>query len=116
MAIQINRKAVDQARNLIEDGQYRVNTQWSQNQPSNHAENEYLDQHGEAEYARWFLAEDTDEEAGTKARYKFPYGDFKSVHHSGLQAAKQRAAQHNYSDLEQAVDELLDVFDRMNAC
>ena len=32
----------------------------------------------------------------TKGRYKFPYGDFRTVHRDGLIAAKERAAQQGY--------------------
>jgi hypothetical protein len=43
----------------------------------------------------------------TKGRYKFPYGDFKTVRRDGLITAKKRAAQQGYHDIEQAANELL---------
>ncbi len=55
------------------------------------------------------IDETADEE--TKDRYGFPYGDFRRVHRSGLIAAKQRAAQNDYADIEQAADALLSLLD-----
>jgi hypothetical protein len=53
--------------------------------------------------------ESADEE--TKERFGFPCGDFRRVHRSGLIAAKQRAAQNNYADIERAADALLTLLD-----
>jgi len=116
MTVKLNREALDHAKQLLDSGDYMINTQWSKVQPSEKEESAYLDKHGEAEYAKWYLAIDTDEKEGSKDRHKFPFGDFRKVHHSGLIAAKQRAAQNDYTDIRDAADELLDIFDRMNAC
>ncbi len=43
----------------------------------------------------------------TKGRYHFPYGDYQTVRRDGLIAAKERAAQQGYTDIEKAADELL---------
>ena len=48
-----------------------------------------------------------EENEQTKGRHKFPFGDFESVHRSGLKAAKQRAGQYEYGDIEDAIDALL---------
>jgi len=42
-------------------------------------------------------------------------GDFRKVHRDGLIAAKQRAAQNDYTDIEQAADELLEMIDKREA-
>ena len=116
MAVKVNREALAHAHQLLDEGKYIINTQWKTAQPTEQAESEYLDQHGAGDYAKWYLAIDTDEKEESKARYKFPLGDFRKVHHSGLVAARQRAAQNDYTEVYEAAGELLDIFDRMNAC
>lgn len=116
MTVKLNRAGLEHAKQLLDERSYIINTQWGRTQPGEKEERAYLEQHGEDEYAKWFLAVDPDEQPGSRERYKFPYGDFRKVHHSGLVAAKQRAAQNDYDEIVQAADELLDIFDRMNAC
>ena len=108
MPIQVNRAGVEHARSLISRNQYVKDSDWSESQPSTDDENETLGRKGWGEYAEWFLAEDTDENEETKARYKFPYGDFRRVHRSGLVAATQRAAEWDYDDVERAAARLLE--------
>jgi hypothetical protein len=114
MPIQVNQEAVEKAKQLIDEGKFRINTPWRDVQPSPIALNRYLSQHGENAYSQWFLAIDPD--AAEAERYTLPFGDFNSVHRSGVMAAKQRAEQHHAPDVEAAADELLDLFDRLNAC
>lgn len=114
--MQVNYEAIENAKRLIDEGKFRINTPWREVQPSEVAQNRYLDQHGWDAYSQWFLAVDTSAPQDSKDRYKFPVGDFNAVHRSGLVAAKQRAAQNQDADLEAAADELLDIFDRLNAC
>ena len=111
MPVQVNKAAVTHARRLINGGDVSADSDWSDSQPSASAENRYLDKHGWAEYGKWFLAVDTSENEETKERYKFPYGDFKKLHRSGVIAAKQRAAQNDYGSIEKAADELLQMVD-----
>jgi hypothetical protein len=49
----------------------------------------------------------------TKGRYKFPYGDFRDVHRCGLLAAKSRAGQNKYADVERAVAHLHGMLDAL---
>ena len=55
-----------------------------------------------------------DDEASehTKARYKFPYGDFERVHRCGLNAAEVRAARQKYLDIEDAAA-VNDIFEKL---
>lgn len=106
-----NEDAIAKARSLIEAHQYALDTDWSETQPSPDAENAMIDRNGWDGFADWHLAIDPDASEETKDRFAFPYGDFRRVHRSGLIAAKQRAAQHDYQDIEQAADELLDALD-----
>jgi hypothetical protein len=111
MGIRLNEDAVKQATRLIKDGRYILESDWSEEQPSASEENKYLRQHNWKEFGCWYLGLDTDEDDDTKGRYKFPYGDFKKVHRDGLIAAKQRAAQYNYRDIEKSADELLQMLE-----
>lgn len=109
MTLKANLAGLEHAKQLIDDGLWALNTQWSANQPSPESEARYLSQHGEGDYARWFLVKD---ESG----YKFPIGDFRKVHRSGVVAARRYAEQNQLEDVVSAADEILDLFDRMNAC
>lgn len=114
MAIKVNDAGVEFAEQLLEDGKYRINTVWREAQPSDTKLQGYFEQHGPDEYARWFLGVNPDE-TDPKTRYTFPIGDFKSVHRSALNIAKQRA-EGQYADIADAADELISFFDRISAC
>ena len=46
------------------------------------------------------------EPADTKEHYKFPYGDFESVHRCALLAAESRAGQYKHTAIETAAAKL----------
>ena len=46
-----------------------------------------------------------------KARYKFPFGNFQNIHRSALLAAKNRARQYGYGDIENAATRLLEMIE-----
>ena len=106
--MKLNHRAYDHARALICEGSFVFDERdaWSEHQPSPAAENEFLKEHGFGDYGRWFLGVDENNREGTKARYKFPYGDFKRVHRCGLLAAESRAGQRKYVDIELAIAHL----------
>jgi hypothetical protein len=79
---------------------------WSEHKPSAQEENEFIRIHGLGEYAKWHLGVDDHYPGNTKQRYKFPYGDFKNVHRCALLAAKARARQYGYTEIENAAAEL----------
>jgi hypothetical protein len=108
---QVNSAAVRQARKLIDDGNYDEDTDWSDAAPSAAEENEAIESHGWDGYASWHLAVDPDASAETKRRFAFPYGDFRSVNRAALIHAKQRAAQNDHAEIEEAAGELLDRLD-----
>ena len=105
--MKLNKAAETRARELIESRQYVKDSDWSEAQPSTQDENDYLKKHDWQEYGAWHLGIHEDESEKTKGRFGFPYGDFRRVHHSGLTAAKQRAAQQGYGEVEAAADRLL---------
>jgi hypothetical protein len=117
MSVTLNKPAYDHAKRLIEDGRHVLDERdaWSEHRPSAQRENEYLQEHGEQEYARWYLAIDDAHRAGTKARYKFPYGDFEAVHRCGVLSAESRAGQNKYLDVEMAFAHLHGMLDGIRA-
>lgn len=106
---------VEKARSMIAAGQYDLDTDWEDGQPSTDAENEQIERHGYDGFGEWHLAIDTGASDETKDRFGFPYGDFRRVHRNGLIAAKQRASQFGHDDVERIADELLDHLDTVKA-
>lgn len=114
--MKVNREAVEKAKQLIDEGKFRVSTPWRDAQPSTTAQDRYINTNGWQAFGQWYLALDSDAHETSKERYQFPFGDFNTVHRTGVIAAKQRAAQNQDTELEAAADEILDLFDRLNAC
>jgi len=104
----LNEDAFAFAKHLIKEGHFIADTKgaWRGHRPSANEENEFIRLHGFGEYARWHLGIDDHYAENTKRRYKFPYGDFKSVHRCGLLAAKARARQYGYTEIEKAAAKL----------
>jgi hypothetical protein len=113
VAVKVNDSAYEHAQRLIKDGKYVLDERddWSEHQPSARQENEFIEQHGFNEYRKWYLGEDDEEAEDTKARYKFPYGDFDMVHRCGVLAAESRAGQYKHLDIETAVAHLHGMLD-----
>jgi hypothetical protein len=107
----VNEKALRQARKLIDDGAVDVDTEWSDAAPSADDGNTQIEQHGWDGYAAWHLAVDPEANEETKKRYHFPYGDFSKVNRAALIHGKQRAAQNDHDEIEQAFDGLLQRLD-----
>ncbi len=113
MSISVNPQAVAYARRLIQSGKIKNDEgHWGEHNPDAAEENAFLKKHEMEEYANWHLGLDKSKGADTKGGYKFPYGDFKTVHRDGLIAAKERAAQQGYRDIEKAADELLGLLEK----
>lgn len=108
MAIKLNGTGYDHARRLVEDGRLVLDERddWSEHQPTAAQENAFIEEHGYGEYSKWHLGVDDEQSQDTKARYKFPYGDFKDVHRCGVLAAESRAGQRGYDDIESAAAHL----------
>jgi hypothetical protein len=107
-SIKLNEDAFAFAARLINDGHVIADRKgaWSGDRPSADQENEFIRLHGFGEYAKWHLGIDERYPENTKRRYKFPYGDFKSVHRCGLLAVKARAHQYGYIKIENAAADL----------
>ncbi len=108
MALKLNNPGYEHARRLVEHGRVvrDARTQWSEHHPSTQRENEFIDEHGVDEFARWYLAVDDQEAQGTKGRYKFPYGDFARVHRCAILSAEVRAGQYKHEAVELAAAHL----------
>jgi hypothetical protein len=115
MAVKLNELAFEHAKQLIRAGKVVLDSRddWSEARPSAQAENSFIEQHGFREYKKWYLGIDTDEEEETKARYKFPYGDFERVHRGGVLTAEARAGQYKYLDVERAAAHLHGMLDAL---
>jgi hypothetical protein len=113
MAVRLNDGGYQHARRLIENGQYVLDERdgWSEHQPSAGQENGFIERHGFGAYGRWHLGVDDDMPEDTKARYKFPYGDFERVHRCGVLSAESRAGQRKYGDIESAAAHLHGMLD-----
>ena len=115
MTVKLNKRAFDHAKGLIRAEKYVIDDRraWSEHQPSTQQENELIQQHGYADYAKWHLGIDDEQDIDNKGRYKFPYGDFEKVHRCGLLAAESRSGQRKYYDIELAVAHLHGMLDAL---
>jgi hypothetical protein len=116
MTITLNERSYAFAQDQIKNGQVVLDQRddWSEDQPSARQENEFIEAHGWDEYANWHLGLDDEASEHTKARYKFPYGDFAKVRRSGVIAAEVRAGQNKYRDIEDAAVHLRDMMDELD--
>jgi hypothetical protein len=112
---QVNERAVERARRLIDARQYVLDSQWGDVQPRAEAENAFLERHTFDDYAEWHLGLTEGATDGTKGRYAFVYGDFRRLHRSGLIACQYRAAEWRHKEVELAAHELLQHLDRVSA-
>jgi hypothetical protein len=108
----VNRKAVAQARHLINAGHYVLESDWGEVQPSADAGNAFLEAHSWQEYGRWHLGLTEGASDETKTRYAFVYGDFRRVHRTGLIACMYRAAEWRHKAVELAAHRLLQLLDK----
>jgi len=109
--VRLNENAFAYAEELIAQGRVVVDKKnaWTDHRPGAAEENEFIRTHDFAEYAKWHLGIDETHAGGTKAGYKFPFGDFKNVHRCGLLAVKSRAHQFGYADIEKAAIRLIEI-------
>jgi hypothetical protein len=108
----VNRRAVTNARRMIDARRYVLDSDWGEVQPRADDENEYLEKHSWDEYAAWHIGLTGGATDETKARYAFVIGDFRRVHRSGIIAAHFRAAEWRHKEIELAAHRLLQHLDR----
>jgi hypothetical protein len=108
MAVKLHRTGAQYAEELIQQGNFTYDERdaWSEDQPSTEQENEFIRLHGFNEYGKWHLGIDDEQPTETKKHYKFPYGDFKTVHRCAVLSAESRAGQYKHLDIERAAAHL----------
>ena len=109
--VKLNENAFAYAKELIAQGHLVADKRnaWGDHHSPVEEENEFIRAHGFAEYGKWHLGIDESHAEGTKARYKFPFGDFKNIHRCALLAVRSRAHQYGYSDIENAAIHLTEM-------
>ena len=88
----LNKAAVEHARELIKARRYVLRSDWGEVQPSADEQNAYLSKHPWDEYAAWHLGLTDGANDETKARHAFVFGDFRRIHRSAIIACHFRAA------------------------
>jgi hypothetical protein len=108
MTVKLNQDGYEYAQELIERGKVVADDRdaWSEHQPTAEQENEFIETQGYETFGKWHLGIDSDAGEDTKARYKFPYGDFKNVHRCATLSAESRAGQYKHEDIRRAADHL----------
>jgi len=109
MALVVNQDGLEQAIDLVKKAEFRLNSVWNENRPSDAAEDRYIAEHGLDAFARWHLAVDTDAQDGSKGRYVLPYGDFRSLHSTSVEQIRRQAELSGQSGIVHAADEILDL-------
>jgi hypothetical protein len=117
MAIKLNKAAFEHAKTLVTENHAVRDGRdaWSEDQPSTQEENDFIEQHGFREYAKWHLGIDDEGAADTKKTYSFPYGDFADVHRCAVLSAESRAGQYKHHDIELAAAHLHGMLDEKKA-
>ena len=115
MAVKLNRRAYEHAKQLIKDRRAVLDDRdaWSEHRPSAEQENEYLQEHGVRGYGRWYLGTEDTISPEREGHYKFPFGDFHHVHRCGVLSAESRAAQYDHDDIESAAAHLHGMLDAL---
>ena len=116
MSLLLNPTGLRQALQLTEQAQFRLNTIWDRNRPTDAAADAYIEAHGLNAYGAWHLAIDPTAAPDSKEYYQLPYGDYKSVHYTGVRSIQQNAERAGLTDVSQAAEQILDLLDRFNAC
>jgi hypothetical protein len=105
----INNEAFNAAASLIAHGRFVADKKgaWRNDHPTRSQENDFMRGHGFPDYSKWYLALDGRHALNSKARYRFPFGDFRDVHRCGLLAVRARAHEYGYKEIEAAAAKLL---------
>jgi hypothetical protein len=111
--IKLNVEALEHAKELIAGGHVIMDNHgaWWGHKASTEQKNEFIRRNGFSEYARWHLGIDDRHAENSKARYKFPYGDFKDIHRCAVLAVQARAAEYRHYEIEKAALELKEMIE-----
>ncbi len=107
LATSLNSAGLAHARKLIKAGRVSQSASWDG--PSPEAENLYIEREGWEDFGDWFLGHNTEANAETKGRYRYPFTDnFRTVSLNGLRAIRTRSAQTGEEDIFDAAGGLMD--------
>ena len=111
MPLSLNPETVDFASDQIENGNFSTEQIWEDARPTADREQVYLENHSWKEFARWHLAIDVEQPGETRERYRYPVGDFDTIHRSSLVDAHRRATEAGQEEIASAANALLDQID-----
>lgn len=111
MAIRVRSQSLRYLNSLISNGDYNATAGWTFSRSSDG--DKLLGDNGNdwANYARHFIADDTEETENTKGRYKYPVAKENIIYRRGLIAARQRAAAENQNNVVNALQQLQNKLD-----
>jgi hypothetical protein len=114
MTVKLNDRAYEHAKRLIEQGKFIDDERdaWSDHHPSTLTEYKFIQENGFFKYSKWFLGANDEYKEESRRYYELPYGDFENVHRCGILAARNRAIDDNYFDVENAAADLLAAIDK----
>ena len=108
----LNSKGYDNAVSLIKEGKYNIDSDWDFTAADG---NELLGDDEWDEYAKWFLAYDSDAEEDTKGKYGYPFGKNGEVYRKALIATRQYAGRFKLEAIFDAAGKLIDMIDSKEA-
>jgi len=113
MGIELNEPALRNARALVRAGKVVKDERddWSEAAPTADEENAFIEREGWTEYSHWHLGIDKSANRETKQAYSFPFGDFRTVHRSGVISGESRAGQYDHTEIGDALKGLLELID-----
>ena len=108
----LNSKGYDHAESLIKEGKYNIDSDWEFTAADG---NELLGDDNWGEYARWFLAYDSEAEEDTKSRYGYPFGKNGEAYRKALIATRQYAGRFKLDAIFDAAGKLIEMIDNKEA-
>jgi ATP-dependent protease ClpP protease subunit len=113
MAVTLHPAGHAHARSLIAAGKIDETSSWSFDASD---ENALLgDPPNWTDYGKWFLGEDSAENADTKGHWKYPFGKDGKLYRAALRAIASRASQQGDSDISSSASDLIKEIDAKNA-
>jgi hypothetical protein len=109
MAVEINQRGFEHAKQLISEGRAVVDERgdWRDHRPDADKQDAYMSAMGVQRYCDWHLGIDDQQPEGSKSRYHFLFGDFSDLHRCALFEIQNTADNLFYGDIEIAAAALI---------
>ena len=109
MTVEVNERGLAHAKQLISEGRAVADERldWRDHRPEADKEDAYISAMGAQRYGDWHLGIDDEEPEGSKARYRFLFGDFSDLHRCALLEIQADADNFFYGDIEIAAATLI---------